>query len=73
MGPLLFVLFINNLPEVVKHGSEVYLYPDDTKIFRRITNGQDCDKLQEDLNELRIWSETWMLNFHPEKSKHMRV
>ena len=52
LGPLLFVIFINDLPEVTKHDSEVYLYADDTKIFRRITNAEDCTKLQEDLDEL---------------------
>ena len=67
LGPLLFVLFINDLPDVVMHGSDVYLYADDTKIFRRITNEEDCDKLQEDLDELRKWSERWLLSFHPDK------
>ncbi len=50
-----------------KNDSEVYLYSDDTKIFRKIVNSGDCDKLQEDINQLRKWSEKWLLNFHPEK------
>lgn len=73
LGPLLFVMFINDLPDVVKNGSEVYLYADDTKIFRRISSTEDCNKLQEDLDELLKWSERWMLNFHPAKNKHMRI
>lgn len=73
LGPLLFVMYINDLPEAIRHDSEVYLYADDTKLFRRIAGDEDCGKLQEDLDELRSWSERWMLNFHPEKSKHMRL
>lgn len=73
LGPLLFVLFINDLPEAVRHGSEVFLYADDTKIFRKIREPQDCDKLQEDLDGLKQWTEKWLLNFHPEKSRHMRI
>ena len=70
---LLFVMFINDLPDVVKHGSEVYLYADDTNVFRRINTDEDYDKLQEDLEELLKWSERWMLNFHPDKNKHTRI
>ncbi|KAG7175949.1 putative CENP-B N-terminal DNA-binding domain-containing protein 9, partial [Homarus americanus] len=33
----------------------------------------DCDMLQEDLDGIRGWTEKWMLNFHPEKSKYMRI
>lgn len=73
LGPLLFVMFINNLPDAVKHDSQVFLYADDTRIFRKIKEREDCDKLQEDLDELRKWTEKWLLHFHPEKSKYMRL
>lgn len=72
LNPLLFVLFINDLSDVVKHDSEVFLYADATKVFRKIQEVEDCDKLQEDLNELREWTEKRLLGFHPEKSKYMR-
>ncbi|XP_050704335.1 uncharacterized protein LOC126989767 [Eriocheir sinensis] len=66
-------MFINDLPDSVKHDSQVFLYADDTKIFRKIKEREDCDKLQEDLDELKGWTEKWLMNFHPDKSKHMRI
>lgn len=73
LGPLLFVFFINDLPECVKNNSEIILYADDTKIFRSIKCKNDCDLLQEDLKDLQAWTERWLLNFHPDKCKYMRI
>jgi hypothetical protein len=57
LGPLLFILFINDLPDGVK--SNAYLFADDTKIFRNITDGEDKEILQDDLEILENWSNTW--------------
>jgi hypothetical protein len=70
IGPLLFVLYINDLPDVVE--AEVYLFADDTKIFCRILD-DDTSPLQEDLNKLQKWSDTWLLKFHPDKCKVMKI
>lgn len=73
LGPLLFVIFINDLPVSILNNSEVYLYADDTKIFRCIKEKDDCLKLQQDAMELYSWSEKWLLSFHPDKCKYMRI
>ena len=57
LGPLLFIPFINDLPDGIK--SDVYLFADDTKIFRNITDGEDKEILQDDLEILENWSNTW--------------
>jgi len=53
LGPLLFVIYINDLPEVVE--SEAFLFADDTKIFRTIKSSKDLDMLQADLDALGKW------------------
>ena len=53
---MLFVFYINDLPEVVE--SEAYLFADDTKIFRVINSLDDQQILQNDLVKLEYWSDT---------------
>ena len=67
LGPILFVIYINDLPEAVE--SEAYLFADDTKIFRVINSLDDQHILQNDLVKLENWSDKWLLKFHPEKCK----
>jgi len=55
LGLLLFLIFINDLPLLVKF-SKIFLFADDTKSHRRICNTDDSAKLQEDLNSLYCWS-----------------
>ena len=65
LGPLLFVIYINDLPEEVT--SNVFLFADDTKILRQVTSADDAIALQDDLNSLERWSEKWLLNFNADK------
>ena len=69
LGPILFVIHINDLPEVVKCGT--YLFADDTKIFRQITTKEDAPQLQSDINSLEQWSQKWLLTFHLKKCHYV--
>ena len=65
LGPVLFILYINDLPDNIK--SKIYLFADDTKIYRQIIDDKDNEILQEDLDRLCEWSDKWLLKFHPGK------
>ena len=69
LGPLLFSIFINDLPSIVS--SPTFMFADDTKIFRVIRNEEDHLALQKDLNLLHEWSLRWQLNFNVAKCKHL--
>ena len=71
LGPVLFVCYINDMPEVVK--SMIYLYADDAKIGRQIVNDSDKDVLQLDLDELEKWAKKWQMKFNPNKCKVMHI
>lgn len=53
-GPLLFILFINDLKDVFMN-SRFLMYADDLKIFRTVGNEQDIKLLQDDLNRFELW------------------
>jgi hypothetical protein len=50
LGPVLFVIFINDLPLNVE--SDVYMFADDTKLYRDIANQSDIEIIQNDINNL---------------------
>ena len=51
---LLFVIFINDLPDVVHEQTNTARYADDTKLHRTIESVKDCDILQQDLASLTL-------------------
>ena len=50
----------------VGNKSTLYLYADDTKIFRQIFTPEDCEVLQKDVYDMSLWSDKWLLKFHPQ-------
>ena len=66
LGPLLFLLCINDSPSHTKH-SNIRLFADDCMLYWKIDDNKDCDLLQEDMNGLLDWEKKWKMSFHPEK------
>jgi hypothetical protein len=67
LGPILFTIFINDLPDSIS--SNIKLFADDTKLFRAIESNVDICTLQEDINNLLKWSSLWQLPFNLDKCK----
>ena len=64
LGPLLFVLYINDLPDnILNH---VSLFADDLKMYGPSSKKDD---LQTDLDELAAWQDTWLLRFNTTDGK----
>jgi hypothetical protein len=66
LGPLLFLLYINDMPSVAQHTS-LALFADDSKCYKKISHISDCVQLQNDIDALFEWSQKWDLKFHPSK------
>ena len=72
LGPLLFLVFINDLPDCIKT-STTRLFADDCVLYKRICSHNDAVQLQEDLESLQKWERTWLMQFHPAKCQVIRV
>lgn len=66
IGPLLFILMINDLPDVVANARSL-LYADDLKLFYEIKSELDCQALQSDINSVYKWSEDNKMEFNKSK------
>jgi len=71
LGPLLFLLFVNDRPDWIM--TNIRIFADDTKIWIRITGVEDSESLKRDLDSLGRWSEKWLLRLNPEKCKMMHI
>jgi hypothetical protein len=71
LSPLLFLLFLNDLPECIKHSS-IYLYADDAKLLKPISCRLDCFLFQQDLDALAAWCSTWQLSLNITKCLYIR-
>jgi hypothetical protein len=69
LGPILFVCYINDLPQEIT--SFLYMYADDTKLFRESSTDVSRAELQKDLGVLNEWTEKWQLRFNVGKCKVM--
>lgn len=71
LGPLLFLLYINDLPSVVT--SQVRLFADDCLMYRPIRSMEDQLALQRDLDSLGRWGDTWGMRFNTKKCNIMSL
>jgi len=71
LGPLLFLLYINDMPSRVS--STTKLFADDSLLYRVIRSARDSAALQEDLHNLEKWESEWQMAFNPSKCETIRI
>jgi len=71
LGPLLFLIYINDLDEDIK--SLILKFADDIKIFWKIVSEEDSCQLQNDLDVLLQWAEDWQMSSNIAKCKVIHI
>ena len=70
LGPLLFILFINDMESCVKH-STIRFFADDTRILKHINSYLDVYLLQQDLNSVMKWAGENNMTLHEDKFEYI--
>ena len=73
LGPLLFLIYINDMPSQVSKGTWIRLLADDCPMNRQIQNVNDQTILQQDLDYLHNWAVCWGMTFNPCKCYIMHI
>ena len=73
LGPLLFLIYINDIDNKISSGTKIRLFADDSLLYRTIKTDEDSAILQNDLNQLQEWEKTWKMEFHPHKCQLIRI
>ena len=68
LGPLLFIIFINDLPRACTD-NYLYLFADDAKLFKIIRSILDAEILNNDCKYMFEWCKNWSMNVNVSKCK----
>ncbi|PFX27469.1 putative RNA-directed DNA polymerase from transposon BS [Stylophora pistillata] len=69
LGPLLFLVFINDMSCSITHGSKLGLFADDSKLYRSIVSDRCASLLQADLDNSKTWCDNNGMSFSTNKCK----
>jgi hypothetical protein len=73
LGPLLFLIFINDITNVIEH-CNIRMFADDTCLFVTVDNREEAAAdLNNDLVNVQNWANQWLINFSPPKTESLTI
>jgi hypothetical protein len=73
LGPLLFLIFINDITYVIRH-CKIRLFADDTCLYIEVDDPNiQAQELNQDLASLDRWAKKWHVDFSPPKTEELIV
>ena len=70
LGPLLFVIYINDLPDELQN--VIKMYADDSKVIAEVGEDGQVSNLQNDIDKIKEWCDKWSMCLNAGKCKIMR-
>ena len=70
LGSVLFLIYINNLPDCIERSS-VKIFADDLKLYQK--NSGSSQPVQDDINRIENWSSQWQLPLNAQKCSKLHV
>ena len=71
LGPILFLIYINDLPEVTTACMKLFAY--DAKLFGRVNSLVQATTVLINLDNAVDWAQIWNMNFHFQQCKHLHI
>ena len=72
LGPLLFLLYINDIINTLQ--TDIHLYADDDVLMCNLNATPNAtDVINQDLQQLHTWAQTWYMSFNTSKTKYMII
>jgi hypothetical protein len=72
LGPLLFLIFINDMPDVLSNGF-FKLFADDSKLFQVVNSAEESEQFQTSIDAIANWCEEWQMPLNVEKCKVLHI
>jgi len=71
LGPLLFIIFINDLDVGLAH--KIFKFADDSKMMARVNSNKEINDLRMDLVKISDWTDRWQMDLNLDKCKVMHL
>jgi len=73
LGPVLFIIYVNDIYDIIPIVVTVKLFADDTKIYSTLSDDMSVECLQACLHAISSWFDHWQLTLSPSKCTVLHV
>jgi len=73
LGPVLFIIYLNDICDIIPTEVTIKLFADDTKIYSSLSDHMSAECLQACLHAISSWSHHWQLTLSPSKCTVLHV